>query len=232
MAIHSDFILPGDGADLSPGIEHLVDLIRWRARKHPDRNAYIFLADGERDERHLTFSELDRQARAMAARLQDRGLVGERALLVYDPGLEYIVAFYACLYAGVVAVPVYPPDPLRLNRVLPRLMSIVRQADARVILSTEEILRWSGHFFAQAPEVEHVLATDNLVESGDELHWVAPGIGSESLAFLQYTSGSCGDPKGVILTHGNLLSNLEQMGRMHHEGAAPFCGFRLTTIWG
>ena len=80
MAIHSDFTLPGDGADLSPGIEHLVDLIRWRARSHPDRNAYIFLADGERDERRLTFGELDRQVMALAARLQDRGLAGGRCV--------------------------------------------------------------------------------------------------------------------------------------------------------
>ncbi|HEY5315364.1 MAG TPA: amino acid adenylation domain-containing protein, partial [Pirellulales bacterium] len=201
-------------------IAHLVEMVRQRARQHPERPAYIFLPDGEQEQGRLTFGELDRRAAALAAHLQARSLAGERALLVYDPGLEYIVAFYGCLYAGVIAVPVYPPDPLRFNRVLPRLMSILEQAEARVVLSSTEILAWSRQFFVKSPRTEHVLATDALVHAGDEGQWLPPAIDGESIAFLQYTSGSGGDPKGVILTHGNLLANLEQMGRMHHEGAS------------
>jgi amino acid adenylation domain-containing protein len=216
MAINQ--VLPTE-SDASE-IRHLVEMVRQRARQHPERTAYVFLPDGEHEQGRLTFGELDRRAAALAAHLQARSLSGERALLVYDPGLEYIVAFYGCLYAGVIAVPVYPPDPLRFNRVLPRLMSILEQAEARVVLSSTEILEWSRQFFVKSPRTEHVLATDTLVSAGDESQWLPPDIGSESIAFLQYTSGSGGDPKGVILTHGNLLANLEQMGRMHHEGAS------------
>jgi amino acid adenylation domain-containing protein len=218
MVIHSNYIAPTDSAEPFYGVTQLVDLMRWRAHQHPNRMAYTFLADGEHDERRLTFGEVDRRAAALAAQLQARGLQGERALLVFDPGLDYIVAFYACLYAGVIAVPVYPPDPMRLNRVLPRLMSIVAQADARAILSTTEILGWSEVFFRQAQDVKHILATDTLDLSGAGA-WTPPVIHPDSTAFLQYTSGSSGDPKGVILTHGNLLTNMAQMGRIHHPDA-------------
>src|SRR5260370_7998411 len=89
----------------------LNDILRWRALHQPDRRAYTFLSDGETDERHITFSELDRKARAISADLQARISPGSRALLLYPPGLDYIAAFYGCLYANVVAVPLFPPQP-------------------------------------------------------------------------------------------------------------------------
>jgi acyl-CoA synthetase (AMP-forming)/AMP-acid ligase II len=100
----------------------LVDLLRWRALHQPNQCAYTFLLDGETEKVSLTYEELDRQARAIGALLQSLGTVGERALLLYPPGLEYITGFFGCLYAGAVAVPAYPPDPARLNRTLPRLI--------------------------------------------------------------------------------------------------------------
>src|SRR5437868_738491 len=104
----------------------LVELLRWRALRQPDRRAYTFLLDGETTEAHLTYTDLDRQARAIGAQLQRRGAAGERALLLYPPGLDYIAAFFGCLYAGVVAVPAYPPNPARLDRTLGRLRAIVQ----------------------------------------------------------------------------------------------------------
>src|SRR5689334_18200446 len=103
----------------------LIELLRWRARVQPDRLAYTFLADGETEEATLTYGELDTRARAVAARLQSLGAAGERVLLLYPPGLEYVVAFFGCLYAGAVAVPTYPPRP---NRSLFRLQTIVEDA--------------------------------------------------------------------------------------------------------
>src|SRR5258708_9803170 len=91
----------------------LNDILRWRALDQPDRRAYTFLSDGETDERHITFAELDRKARAISADLQARISPGSRALLLYPPGLDYIAAFYGCLYANVVAVPLYSPKPSR-----------------------------------------------------------------------------------------------------------------------
>src|SRR4051812_39367422 len=97
--------------DLLSGSATLVELCWRRAEASPDRLAYTFLLDGESEEAHLTYGGLDLRARAIGARLQELGAGGERVLLLYPPGLEYVSAFLGCLYAGAVAVPAYPPDP-------------------------------------------------------------------------------------------------------------------------
>lgn len=183
----------------------LTDLLRSRAEHQPDRLAYTFLKDGETDEVRLTYSELDRQARAIGAQLQHLGATGERVLLLYPSGLEYVAAFFGCLYAGAVAVPAYPP---RFNRTLERIEAIVADAQASTALTTTGLLAKTNHWFVQAPDLAtlHWLATDNLTGSPEEA-WQEPTIDSNTLAFLQYTSGSTGTPKGVMLTHRNLLHN-------------------------
>ena len=120
-------------------VRTLVDLLRGRAEVTPSRVVYGFLADGETEAGVLTFGDLDRQARAIAASLRAADLTGGRALLVYPPSLEYVAAFFGCLYAGIVAVPAYPPDPLRLERTLPRLEAIVRDAQTAAVLTTGEL---------------------------------------------------------------------------------------------
>src|SRR5581483_9124951 len=91
----------------------LVAVLRERAQRTPGRRATTFLEDGERDERVYDYATLDARARAIGAALQDRGLEGERALLLYPPGLDYVSAFFGCLYGATIAVPTYPPDPTR-----------------------------------------------------------------------------------------------------------------------
>jgi len=184
----------------------LVELLRWRAQHQPDRQAYTFLVDGEMEEVHLTYQELDWQARAIGARLQSPEAVGERALLLYPPGLEYIAGFFGCLYAGSVAVPAYPPDPTRLNRTLPRLQAIVADAQATVALTTAPILAMAEMLFDQSPGLKALrwLATDDIVSDLAE-EWQEPRVSGDTLTFLQYTSGSTAAPKGVMLTHHNLL---------------------------
>jgi acyl-CoA synthetase (AMP-forming)/AMP-acid ligase II len=118
----------------------LIELLRWRARCQPCQKAYAFLKDGDVEASSLTYEELDRQARAVAALLQDLGARGERALLLYPPGLEYIAAFIGRLYAGMIAVPAYPPDPSKFSRSLSRLQGIVADAQATIALTTEAIL--------------------------------------------------------------------------------------------
>jgi acyl carrier protein len=184
----------------------LVDLLRWRASHQPRRRAYTFLGDGEAEESSVSYGELDRRARAVAARLQTLGVAGgERALLFYPPGLEYVVAFLGCLYAGVVAVPAYPP---RLNRPISRLQAIMADSKATAALTTAHIFSNLERRFAHAPEMKSLrwLATDDGEDPAEE--WRCPEIGSNTLAFLQYTSGSTAAPKGVMVTHGNLLHNL------------------------
>ncbi len=194
-------------AETLPG--GFVDLLSLRAAGQPARRAYTFLVDGEEDAVSVTYAELDRRARAVAAHLAELGVpAGARALLLYPPGIEYIVGFFGCLYAGVVAVPAYPPDPGRLPRTLPRIEAIVADAQPTVALSTTDILALSTFVFAAAPELRGLrwIATDALADA-EGCGWTRPVLTRESLAFLQYTSGSTGAPKGVMLTHGNLLAN-------------------------
>ncbi|GAB4217019.1 MAG: hypothetical protein OHK0022_58860 [Roseiflexaceae bacterium] len=193
----------------------LVDLLRTQAAHQPDKHAYTFLLDGELDEVHMTYQGLDRRAQAIGALLQQQGATGERVLLLYPPGLDYIAAFFGCLYAGAVAVPAYPPNPARLERTLPRLQAIVQDARPAIALTTAQIAGFAEVLGMQVPEFHAVqwFATDTLSDE-QAADWRAPTIESGTLAFLQYTSGSTSTPKGVMLTHGNLLHNSELI----HQG--------------
>jgi amino acid adenylation domain-containing protein len=191
----------------------LVDLLRSRAEAQGDRRAYTFLGEtGERAESTvLTWAGLDERARAIAAAIQERGLAGERALLLYPPGIEFVAAFFGCLYAGVVAVPSYPPRP---NRDQPRLRAIARDARPRVALADSAIASRADLLTERIPELAGAawIATDAL-EAGLATSWRNPGVSPETVAFLQYTSGSTATPKGVIVSHGNLLHNEEMIRR-------------------
>jgi amino acid adenylation domain-containing protein/non-ribosomal peptide synthase protein (TIGR01720 family)/FkbM family methyltransferase len=185
---------------------NLVELLHGRAEAHPERTAYLFLADGETAGGRLAYAELDRRARTIAARLQAMGMAGARALLLYPPGLGYIEAFFGCLYAGAVAVPAYPPT----RQHLPRLRAVIRDAAPAAVLTTAELAAKLQAGGDEAPPfgAAEWLATDSLGEDGAR-DWMAPLLNPESLAFLQYTSGSTGDPKGVMVSHGNLIANQE-----------------------
>ncbi|MBN1451246.1 MAG: amino acid adenylation domain-containing protein [Anaerolineales bacterium] len=185
----------------------LVDLLRLRADQQSDNLAYRFIQDNESDVITLSYAEMDRRARAIGAWLESFGAMGERALLLYPPGLDYIVSFFGCLYAGVTAVPAYPP---RLNRPVPRIQSIVADSRASFALTTSSILHNIEQRFEHAPELQALrwLNTEQ-VPAGLEADWRDPNITPETLAFLQYTSGSTSQPKGVMLSHGNLMHNLK-----------------------
>ncbi|MBE0684226.1 MAG: amino acid adenylation domain-containing protein [Anaerolineales bacterium] len=176
--------------------------------------AFRFFLDDESQDITINYVELDRQARAIGAWLESFGAKGERALLLYSPGLDYIAAFMGCLYAGVTAVPAYPP---RLNRPVPRIKSIVDDSSAAFALTTTTILSNIEKRFEHAPDLKalHWLNTDQ-VPAGLEADWRDPNITTDTLAFLQYTSGSTSQPKGVMLSHGNLMHNLEAISRGFH----------------
>ena len=189
--------------------ESIIDILRRRTRDESDTILYRFLDDGGKEVERVTYGQLEERARAVAATLQDMGIRGERCLLVYPPGLEFTIGFFGCLFAGAVPVPVYPPDPGRLARTLPRLEAVACASRARAALSTSAIVAIGrGALGTMSEELRSIkwLATDTVARARAEA-WapVVPGAGDT--AFLQYTSGSTSQPKGVIVTHGNLIHN-------------------------
>ncbi|HEV3039682.1 MAG TPA: AMP-binding protein [Candidatus Angelobacter sp.] len=186
----------------------LVDVLHWRAAMYPDRTAYTFLKDGDSCEENLTFAELDRKARAIAVFLNDAGLQGERALLLLPSGLEYVVAFFGCLYAGVTAVPAFPVHLGRLRRGGAWLFSIVEDAQPRVAFTPGEMAGTLSEELVQDPRLAniHWINTRDVYDALAD-QWRPPAASGATLAFLQYTSGSTSTPKGVMVSHRNLLHN-------------------------
>jgi amino acid adenylation domain-containing protein/non-ribosomal peptide synthase protein (TIGR01720 family) len=181
-----------------------VEVLRWNVQHHPDKRAYTFLLDGETREEHRTYAELDKQARHVAGLLQESVAPGDRVLLLYPPGLEYIDALFGCWYAGVIAVPAYPPRP---NHNLNRIEAILQDADAHTALTTRTILTGLHRKFqadSLMPQMRWILPEQE--ESRNE-HWREYHPTGEMLALLQYTSGSTGKPKGVMVSHDNLVQN-------------------------
>ncbi|WP_040897601.1 type I polyketide synthase [Xenococcus sp. PCC 7305] len=181
-----------------------IDRLAERVASRPEKTAFTFLQDGETESSSLSYQELEAKATAIATVLQSRNAKGERALLLYQPGLEFITAFLGCLYAGVVAVPAYPP---RANRSIGRLLAIVADANAKFALTSEDLRpKIEEKFHLAGQKSLHFIATDQIeVNLAD--HWRRPELTSQNLAFLQYTSGSTGTPKGVMVSHRNLLDN-------------------------
>ncbi|MEU3644049.1 amino acid adenylation domain-containing protein [Lentzea sp. NPDC034063] len=175
----------------------LVELLIARATGRPDAVGYVF-ADGDGTELALTYRELDAAARGVAAQLQSTGVKpGDRVMLLYPPGAGYVTAFFGCLYAGVVAVPVYPPTT---RAGVARVLAVAADCDASVAMTDE----------ASLPAVQARITDRSLrwlVPSATDADWSRPSLTPDSIAFLQYTSGSTATPKGVLLSHGNLLHN-------------------------
>ncbi|MFG2648283.1 fatty acyl-AMP ligase [Streptomyces sp. NPDC048436] len=192
-----------------PAHRNFTDLVLEQCIRRAEQDAYVFLHDGGTvsDREHLTFGGLDAAARRLASWLQERDLRGERVLMLYDHGLAFTKAFTGCLYAGVVAVP--SPLPGGHGQAFSRVTGIVKDAGVRVVLtdsaSLDEVTGWLESEELTGVEV---LATDQD-GYGDPERWQPPTIEPDDLAFLQYTSGSTSEPKGVMVSHGNLLANQE-----------------------
>ncbi len=200
------------GGDSGPGYKTYVDALRANAARFPGERGFTFLVDGDAEGATFTWAELDRRARALAVELLEHCSPGDRALLVYEQGLEYVAAFFGCLYAGIIAVPAYPPDPSRLAKTLPRLKVIADDSGPKVILASHLVMPLREHFQSMDTErrgCEWIDTEDFTDARADE--WRAPEIGGATIAFLQYTSGSTSNPRGVMVTHANLIDNSETM---------------------
>ncbi len=211
--------------------ETWVDLLRFYASERGEELAYTFLIDGEEQSESLSFAQLHKNAQKIALSLRAQVGLGERVLLLFPPSLDYISSFLGCLYAGTIPVPAYPPDLYNLRNSLARLEMIVSDCQAKIALSSREFIRLfqgqvggkEGDFFRQATPTLLSLrwvSPDETVEGC----WERPPLNGKSIAFLQYTSGSTGQPKGVVLTHQNILYNaeMEKQAFAHHDKTVCF----------
>jgi acyl-CoA synthetase (AMP-forming)/AMP-acid ligase II len=192
------------------GIRSVNELVQRRADSCGEVRAYTFLQNGEDEAAQLSYAALDHESRVVASALQDIASPGDRVLLMYSPGLEFISGFLGCLRAGVVAVPAYAPNPARPERYMARLSAIAASAGAGIILTTgDQASKLPALMHGLKPlEQARIVVTDTLPPSlADNCKPAAAG--ADTLALLQYTSGSTSEPKGVMVSHGNILHNLE-----------------------
>jgi acyl transferase domain-containing protein/acyl-CoA synthetase (AMP-forming)/AMP-acid ligase II/Zn-dependent alcohol dehydrogenase/NADP-dependent 3-hydroxy acid dehydrogenase YdfG/acyl carrier protein len=194
------------------GGETFVSVLQAHATQAGHREALTFLDDTGAERDSVTYPSLDRRARAVAATLSARVQPGDRVMLLFPPGIDYVVAFLGCLYARAIAVPTYPP---KLNRTAPALGTFATDCDAALLLSQASILREADALFADDPAALALprAALDDIdTTQGDS--WEGPGPDPAAPAFIQYTSGSTAAPKGVLLSHRNLRENLRVLERL------------------
>ncbi|HEX8744561.1 MAG TPA: fatty acyl-AMP ligase [Thermoleophilaceae bacterium] len=184
----------------------MVDVLRMRAELQPGHVVLEFLADGSPEVEARTIGGLDERARAIGAGLRERVAPAEPVLVVHEPGLGFHDAFYGALYAGAVPVPAYPPDPFRLERSSAVLGAIAADVGARVALTSEAIRAAAAPVIEAAPGLGELDWLTLAEVEGDASAWRRPALDAETLCFLQYTSGSTSAPKGVMVTHGNLVA--------------------------
>ena len=184
----------------------LIEVLQTRAERQPDRPAYIVLPEDGGDPLTLTYGDVARRSLALATELRTVAAEGDRALLLYPPGADYVTAFFACLQAGLVAVPAYPPLQPRL---LARLETIVADAEATLALTTSPFLSLAQTTLDGAGRLATLRwMTTDAMPGARPVERTMATLGSEDPAFLQYTSGSTEQARGVTVTHANLLDNL------------------------
>ncbi|HEV8629963.1 MAG TPA: AMP-binding protein, partial [Thermoanaerobaculia bacterium] len=209
----------------------LLAVLDWHAERHPERRHLLFL-DGERGAEELTYAALHARAGAVATALLRRGLEpGAAVALMLPSGLDYFACFLGVQRAGGVPVPLYPPARRsQIEDHLRRQAGILRNARVRLLLAAPEVRALARLLVPLAPDLRAVVTPAELAagptRDADDGVAALPPIGGQQIAFLQYTSGSTGNPKGVVLTHANLLANLRAVGKAVH-----LCGDDVVVSW-
>jgi acyl carrier protein len=197
--------------------ETLVDVLRWHVKNHPERPHISFYSGQDTDE-VITYLDLWNGAELVAAGLQHFGLEpGESVLIMLPTGPEYFFTFFGVLLAGAIPVPVYPPGRLKqIEEHLRRHTAIAKNCLARIMVTVDEAKQFAKFMHTQVVNLSHVLTVQELQQAGSKTlsGFRKPALTTENIAFLQYTSGSTGMPKGVVLTHANLLANIRTMAKV------------------
>lgn len=188
-------------------MDTLIDRMHKRAIEHPEQIACTFLNYNDTGNESLTYGELDLYAQSISLHLQAIGARGKPILLLFPSGLAYILAYFGCLYAGAIAVPAYLPHSARD---LPRIQAIIADSQTEIVLTTNDEYLKAAPWIKSVPELVHLtwITTDDLVSRSMAEPWQGSTIDRSMLAFLQYTSGSTTTPKGVMVSHGNLMHNI------------------------
>ncbi len=197
--------------------ETLVDVLQWHVKNHPER-PHIRLHSGQDTDEVITYLDLWNGAELVAAGLQHFGLEpGESVLIMLPTGPEYFFTFFGVLLAGGIPVPVYPPGRLKqIEEHLLRHTAIAKNCLARIMVTVDEAKQFTRLMHTQVVDLRHVLTVPELQQTGNKTlsRFKKPALSAEDIAFLQYTSGSTGMPKGVVLTHANLLANIRAMAKV------------------
>jgi 1-acyl-sn-glycerol-3-phosphate acyltransferase len=210
-AVPSPRVPVGEATAAPAGARSLVDALAWHAQASPER-VHVFLRDEDGAERPITYGALWERAHGVAAALRERRLGrGDTVAIMLRTEEAFFHAFFGVLLAGAVPVPIYPPFRRDLiEDYARRQVGILRNAAARAIVTFPEALRVAALLRSRAPSLRHVLAAPDLTRPGGSGAGEHGGPGDPAL--IQYTSGSTGDPKGVLLSHGNLLANIRAIG--------------------
>jgi acyl carrier protein len=198
----------------------LIEVLEWHAARHPERLHLTVLQDETTAVGSLTYAELATKARALARGLVARDVMpGDRVALMLPTSIEFFTTFFGILYAGAIPVPIYPP--LRISQIedhLRRQVGILKNAGASLLVTMPEGRRLAGLLRTQVETLKLVGSATDVEASAADVELPRPG-GADSIALIQYTSGSTGDPKGVVLTNANLLANIRAMGQAMDAGS-------------
>ena len=199
-------------SDISHEVQTLIEVLEWHVAQHPNRPHIQFYQDDGKGE-VITYAQLQTNAENVAASLQERGLkMGDTVAIMLPTGREYFFSYFGILMAGGIPVPIYPPArPSQIEEHILRHTRILQNCLAEILITVPEALPIAHLLKSHVPSLEQIVSASKLLTSSFKV--VRPVLHSNDIAFIQYTSGSTGDPKGVTLTHANLLANIRAMGK-------------------